>query len=101
LPDRGERRSKENRDDKIKKRKLTKMFISIALIALGLILFPFGMISLKEDLAEYKQLPFKRRILVYTTEIIDLFIGFGFSGWLIGLSLLMVIAGLLLLFTPL
>ncbi|QNU35826.1 hypothetical protein IC802_08145 [Geobacillus sp. 44C] len=70
------------------------MILGIGLIIIGVILLPFGVVSLKESWEEKKDLSFKRKMVVTFLEILDVFSTPILSAWLLGLSLLMIIGGL-------
>ncbi|MGG3920244.1 hypothetical protein ABEV38_19140 [Parageobacillus thermoglucosidasius] len=70
------------------------MILGISLIIIGVILLPFGMISLKESWEEKKDLSLKKKMVVIFLEILDIFSTPILSTWLLGLSLLMIIGGL-------
>lgn len=74
------------------------MILGISLIIIGVILLPFGVISLKESWEEKKDLSPTKKMVVIFLEILDIFSTPILSAWVLGMSLLMIIGGLAVIF---
>lgn len=71
--------------------------MGIFLIILGLFLLPFGWILIKERYEDIKDLNLKEKVVAIIFEIVDILTIPIFSAWLIILSILMIIGGILML----
>jgi hypothetical protein len=75
------------------------MVLGITLICLGLVLLPAGIYYLIDTFREYRELHPNKRFSAYLLEIVDIFTGGGsLSTWLLGISFLLIVGGLLLVF---
>lgn len=74
------------------------MTLGIILIIIGIILLPFGIILLKDSWEEKKDLSFTKKMIVIFLEILDIFSIPVLSAWLLGLSFLMILGGLAIIF---
>lgn len=76
----------------------TGISIGIIFLVVGIGLFPFGIMHLKQTFEGYKELTPIKKMLVIIVEIIDVFTTPVLSAWIIYISLLFIIFGTALLF---
>jgi hypothetical protein len=75
----------------------TGISIGILFLVIGIVLFPIGIMYLKQNFEEYKELTPIKKILVLIVGIIDLFTTPILSAWIIYISLIFIIFGTALL----
>ena len=69
------------------------MSIGIIFLIVGIGLFPFGIMHLKQTFEGYKELTPIKKILVVIVEIIDIFTEPVLSAWILYISLIFIIFG--------